>query len=80
MNIPETSPLRMKSCFDLAARNTSASSSNKTQPHRLASVKCVSRAASTSEAVVPRSPDSGLVIRQFKLVEAKWRGAGPYHR
>jgi len=53
---PDTKPFRMKSCGVRAARKTSASSRRRMHPHLLASAKCVSRADSTSLAVVPRSP------------------------
>jgi hypothetical protein len=55
-SVPETSPLRVKSILDRSARNTSASSRSSTQPQRLARLKDVSRAFSTSPAVVPKSP------------------------
>lgn len=58
IDIPATIPLREKSSLVLAARNTSASSSNRIQPHLLAKAKLVSRVFSTSLAVVPKSPTS----------------------
>lgn len=55
-DLPATIPFLLKSSRLLSAKNTSASSSSRMQPHLLASAKLVCKAASTSLGFDPRSP------------------------
>lgn len=76
LRLPETKPFLARSCGVREARNTSASSNSKMQPHRLANAKCRSRAASTSFDCVPRSPTSKVLVHAQEL---SWTGQRTFH-